>query len=140
MKMFKKLLLWAGIVAGLHAGEDLEIVLKNNTGKTLVIQDVKEYYSNLSGSDVGKNIEIEPEELFSFKINILLGRYSAHINENTLLDGVKFKVLDSRENDDECFEILWRKKDVLNTTSLNFYKLKEEKITETKSQFTLDLK
>ena len=139
--MFKKLLLCAGIVAGLHASEDLEVMLKNNTGKTLVIQDVKEYYSNLSGSDVGKNIEIEPEELFSFKINILLGRYSAHINGNTLLDGVKFKVLDSRNNtDDECFEILWRKKDVLNTESLNFYKLKEEKITETKSQFTLDPK
>jgi len=134
IKMFKKLLLCAGIVAGLYASEELDITFENSTGKSIVIDGVRKYYSIVSDPSIISEVEIAADESLKFKVDILREQYFIHSNNSRIpSDGIEFGIIDEGENAKvmQKFLILWEKDSVrIEPENLSGYKLIKKKSKE----------
>jgi hypothetical protein len=110
--MFKKLIFCAGVVAALYAGEELDVTFENSTGKTVVVGDVKRYYSILSDPSIRSEFEIAANESLNFKINTLREQYFIHSNNSSIpSDCIEFVIINEEDSEKamQKFSILWEK-------------------------------
>ena len=80
-----------------------EIVLKNGTDKTVLIKELRDFYSIMSDANIGSEFEIKPGEDLRFTIFIVLSNFY----ERSPLDGMKFQVLKEHNTGSSLFEIVW---------------------------------
>lgn len=143
--MFKKLLLCAGLVAGLNASEELDITLENIAGKRIAIDSVKDYYSILSDPNISSEVEIASGTFLNFKVDVLKERYFIHSNDSRIpSDGIEFGIIDEGEDEKvmQKFLILWEKDSVrIEPKNLSGYQLIKKKFKKNNTfEFVLKTK
>ncbi len=129
-------------IVSVYAGDnEFEIVLQNKTEKTLVLQNVRDNYTNISNPNIGEGFEVPPNTNLSFRSFILPIRY---YNNHEIADEIKFSFLDDCKDEVpnlNMFEILWDQKAAFigRLKDWNGYQLSSEnqKNSERKYIFTV---